>query len=240
MDERLSGAVLAAGHGQRLRDATGGIPKPLVDIGGRPLLLRQIEILGQIGVSPIHVIINSETYNLMLGRELRLPGDVELLIGDTANSMESLLRLGERIAPGRFLMMTVDAVLFAADIGRFVAKATKLIAKPGSRLDGALGVVQWRGDAGPLFVHIGADRVIDRFGEPRTRTVTAGVYLLSTGVFTHATEARSRGLNAMRRFLAMLVDRGFRFAAVEITRAIDVDTAADLTEAREMIVRGPE
>lgn len=238
MGGQLSGAILAAGHGQRLRDASRGIPKPLVDIGGQPLLLRQIQILVQIGVSPIHVIINSETNNLMLERELHLPGDVELLVGDTANSMESLLILGEHITPGLFLMMTVDALLHAADIRRFVTGATKIIAKPASRLDGALGVVQWRGDRGPLFVHIGADGIIDGFGEPRSRMVTAGVYLLSTGVFAHRTEARSRGLNAMRRFLAMLVDRGIRFAALEIPRAIDIDTAADLTEAREMIARG--
>src|SRR5271170_3700980 len=57
----LSGAILAAGRGERLRDASGGIPKPLVELGGEALLVRQSRALAALGVSPVHAIINSET-----------------------------------------------------------------------------------------------------------------------------------------------------------------------------------
>src|SRR2546430_525591 len=223
MAGRLSGAILAAGYGQRLRGASGGVPKPLVDLGGQPLLLRQVDVLTETGASPIHVIVNSETPRLMLERQLHSPNCVDLVIADTPNSMESLLRLGEHIAPGVFLLMTVDAILYARDVLRFVTNATKIMAKPGLRLSGALGVVQWRRDLNPLFVHIRADGVIGAFGEPQSPLVTAGVYLLSTGVFAHASEARTRGLNAMRGFLAFLLDKGIMFAALEVPRAIDID-----------------
>src|SRR5215468_10898821 len=99
MAGRLSGAILAAGRGQRLRPASGAVPKPLIDLGGQPLLLRQIDLLIKAGLSPIHVIVNSETRRMMHQRGLQPPNGVELLVGDTANSMESLLRLGEHIAP---------------------------------------------------------------------------------------------------------------------------------------------
>jgi len=173
----------------------------------------------------------------MRERELRAPEGVELLIRDTANSMESLLSLGESIAPGLFLLMTVDAVLSASDIKIFVTNATKIVANPGSRLDGALGVVKWGGDANPLFVRITPDGLITAFGESESPMVTAGIYLLSTAIFVHAAEARMRGLNAMRRFLAMLLDKGVRFAALEVPRAIDIDDAATLKAARDMIAR---
>jgi choline kinase len=237
---RLSGAILAAGHGQRLRRAGGGLPKPLVDLAGQPLLLRQIDLLVETGVNPIHVIVNSETDRLMSERDVRLPDGVELLIGDTANSMESLLKLGEHIAPGFFLLMTVDAVLYASDIRNFVTKATKLTARSRWPLDGALGVVQWRGDANPLFAQIAADGVITAFGESQSQMVTAGVYLLSTAVFVHAAEARMRGLDAMRRFFTLLLDKGMRLAALEVTRAIDIDDTEDLRAAHEMIARESE
>ena len=240
MADRLSGAILAAGRGQRLRPASGVVPKPLIDLGGQPLLLRQIDLLIKTGMSPIHVIVNSETRQVMYRRGLRLPDGVELLVRDTANSMESLLRLGEHIAPGFFILMTVDAVLYAADIRSFVTNATKIIANPGLRLDGALGVVKWRGDANPLFAQIADDGVITAFGARRSPMVTAGVYMFSTAIFVHATEARARGLDAMRRFLAMLLEKGARFAALEVARAIDVDDAADLNAAHEMIARESE
>lgn len=240
MAGRLSGAILAAGRGQRLRPASGAVPKPLIELGGQPLLLRQIDLLIKTGMSPIHVIVNSETHQMMRQRGLRLPDDVDLLVGDTANSMESLLRLGEHIAPGFFLLMTVDAVLYAADIRSFVTNATKIIGNPGSQLDGVLGVVKWRGDANPLFARIADDGVITAFGERQSPMVTAGVYLLSSAIFVHAAEARARGLDAMRRFLAMLLEKGARFAALELPRAIDVDDAVDLRAAHEMIARESE
>ena len=236
MAGRLSGAILAAGQGQRLRPASGAVPKPLIDLGGQPLLFRQIDLLIKTGVSPIHVIVNSETHQMMHQRGLRLPDSVKLTIGDTANSMESLLRLGEQIAPGFFLLMTVDAVLQAADVHDFVTNATKTIANPGLRLDGALGVVRWRGDAHPLFAQI-MDGVITALGEWQSPMVTAGIYLFSTAIFVHAAEARTRGLDAMRRFLAMLLEKGARFAAFEVPWAIDIDDAADLRAAHEMIIR---
>jgi choline kinase len=234
---RLSGAILAAGHGQRLRGASGGVPKPLIDLGGQPLLFRQIDLLMGTGLSPIHVIVNSETERLMRERELRAPEGVELLIRDTANSMESLLSLGERITPGLFLLMTVDAVLCASDVRIFVTNATEIVGNPGSRLDGALGVVEWGGDANPLFVRITPDGLITAFGESQSPMVTAGIYLLSTAIFVHAAEARMRGLNAMRRFLAMALDKGTRFTALEVPRAIDIDDAATLKAAQDMIAR---
>jgi NDP-sugar pyrophosphorylase family protein len=240
MAGRLSGAILAAGRGQRLRPASGAVPKPLIDLGGQPLLFRQIDLLIMTGVSPIHVIVNSETRRVMHQRGLRPPDNVELTVGDTTNSMESLLRLGEQIAPGFFLLMTVDAVLYAQDIRDFVTNATKSIANPGLRLDGALGVVKWRGDAHPLFAQIADDGVITAFGEQQSPMVTAGIYLFSTAIFVHAAEARMRGLDAMRRFLVMLLEKGARFAALEVPWAIDVDDAADLRAAHEMIARQSE
>lgn len=237
MAGRLSGAILAAGRGQRLRPASAELPKPLIDLDDQPLLLRQIRMLARAGVGPIHVIVNSETHRLMHQRGLRLPDQVELLVRDTANSMESLLGLGEQLAPGSFVLMTVDAVLYGWDIQTFVTNATKIIANPQLRLDGVLGVVKWRGDVNPLFAQIADDGIITAFGERQSRMVTAGVYLLSTAIFAHAAEAHLRGLGAMRRFLAMLLEKAMRFAALEVPQAIDVDDAADLKAAREMLAR---
>jgi NDP-sugar pyrophosphorylase family protein len=235
MDGRLSGAILAAGQGQRLRAASGGLPKPLVELCGQPLLVRQIDLLIEIGLSPIYVIVNSETDRLIRERGVAVPDGVELQVRDTANSMESLFSLGERIAAGFFLLITVDAILLASDLRSFVTNATKTIANPKTRLDGALGVVQWIGDANPLFVKTGAEGVITALGELQSAMVTAGIYLLSTAVFDYTREAHRRGLNAMRRFLDLLVEKGMRFAALEVQRAIDIDDAATLRAARAMI-----
>src|SRR5262249_225729 len=103
------------------------------------------------------------------------------------------------------------------------------------RLDGALGVVRWRGDLNPLFVQLREDGEISALGDRQSPTVTAGVYLFSTAIFGHGEEARRRGLDSMRRFLSMLLQRGMRFSGLEVACAIDVDDAADLSAAHQML-----
>ena len=50
--------IMAGGEGKRLHPITSSIPKPMVDIGGVPLLERQIESLVKAGVSNIYISLN--------------------------------------------------------------------------------------------------------------------------------------------------------------------------------------
>jgi choline kinase len=233
--ERLSGAVLAAGRGERLREASGGIPKALIELNGEPLLLRQVRMLGMTGACPIHIIINSETECLLRERRYKLPASVDLLVRNTPNSMESLLALGERIATRQFVLLTVDAVLHDEEFVKFVRDATNITTNAESRLDGALGVVRWRGDANPLFAHVADSGTIAALGHPESPTVTAGLYLLSSAIYRHAAEARQRRLDAMRQFLALLLEKSMRFAAIEVQNAIDLDDSTDLKEVHSLL-----
>ena len=69
--------------------------------------------------------------------------------------------------------------------------------------------------------------------------VTAGLYFLSTRIFDYAADARRAGLGALRRFLAMLIERGMALDAIEIDGSIDVDEASDLDAARAAIRKTP-
>ncbi len=48
--------ILAAGRGERLRPYTDHLPKPLLEVGGKPLIVRHLESLAAAGVC--EVIIN--------------------------------------------------------------------------------------------------------------------------------------------------------------------------------------
>ena len=278
MVDGLSGAIIAAGRGERLRDAVQGVPKPLVELAGETLLARQARAIAWVGASPVHVIVNSETAAMLHDRRCAqdrsrvrdgagapdregmhhrerptdgeraqskgegaddrggvLPPEVKLYVRDTPNSMESLLTLGEHIAPGRFLMATVDAILSRSELARFAKRAIELTDSGNpDALDGALGVVRWRGDKRPLFAKV-ADGVILALGDGEAPQVTAGLYLFSTRIFSFANEARAAGLDAMRQYLALLIRRGMRFAAIDLNDVIDVDEAADLDAARALV-----
>jgi hypothetical protein len=100
---------------------------------------------------------------------------------------------------------------------------------------GVLAVTRWRQEARALFADVTKDNLIARLGSVQTPMVTAGLYFLSTGVFDFADEAHRAGLDALRRFLAMLLEHRMQLGAIEIDGAIDVDEAADLEAARHAL-----
>ena len=52
--------ILAGGKGTRLAARLNGLPKPLIDIAGKPLLERQIELLKRAGIAEVVLLINHE------------------------------------------------------------------------------------------------------------------------------------------------------------------------------------
>ena len=234
MVKKLQGAIIAAGRGERLRNSTRtDIPKPLVKLGGEEMLLRQARALLDAGVSSVVAVINSETARVASEMALEVPPSVRLVVRDTANSMETMLALADVLEPGWFVAATVDAVIPQAELARFVNESRRKIEDGRDKnLVGVLAVTRWRGEAKPLFADVTENGLILRLGNRQTSMVTAGLYFLSSRVFDYAADARRAGLDALRRFLALIIERGMRLDAIEIDGSIDVDEASDLDAAR--------
>jgi choline kinase len=225
----FQGAIIAAGRGDRLRRSGGAtLPKPLVELGGVTLLERQAGEMLAAGASEVLAVINSET--AALAREVAFPSALRIVVRDTESSMESLFTLGENLAPGHFLLATVDTVVAQAEFARFLNSAQERTSA--GKFDGALAVTRWRGDRKPLFTNVNQEGLIESLGEKETTMVTAGIYWLPTRIFRLVQRARARRLSALRGFLAMLVEEGVRLGAIEVAGAIDIDEAADLEAAR--------
>ncbi len=236
MVKGLQGAIIAAGRGERLRNSTrDDIPKPLVKLGGEAMLSRQARALIAAGASSVVAVINSETARVASENEmaLEIAPSIRLMVRDTANSMETMLALGEMLEPGWFIAATVDAVIPQAELARFVNESRKKIEDcREKKLAGVLAVTRWRGEAKPLFADVTENGLIVRLGNRQTSMVTAGLYFLSTRVFDYGADARRAGLDALRRFLALIIERGMQLEAIEIEGSIDVDEAPDLDAAR--------
>ena len=49
-------AIVAGGKGTRLKDVSGEIPKPMVPVGGKPVLQHQVELLARWGAREVHIL----------------------------------------------------------------------------------------------------------------------------------------------------------------------------------------
>jgi len=232
----MQGAIIAAGRGERLRITRDDLPKPLVELGGETMLVRQARALLTTGASSVVAVINSETARAADRMNLVTPPGVKIVIKDTANSMETMLTLGAWLAPGWFIAATVDSIVPASQLARFVSEAKRIVEhRSDEGVAGALCVTRWRGDRKPLFADVSKEGLITRLGSEETSSVTAGLYFLHTRIFALAGEARRAGLDALRRFLSLLIDNQMKLYAVEVAGAIDVDEQSDLEAARRAI-----
>jgi mannose-1-phosphate guanylyltransferase len=58
-NSRLHALILAAGYGRRLAPLTDSVPKPLLPVGGVPLLARIIEDVLALGLEQYEIVINT-------------------------------------------------------------------------------------------------------------------------------------------------------------------------------------
>jgi choline kinase len=102
----MQAVILAAGMGNRLRAITGGKAKALLEVGGRPLILHQLEALADHGVGPVLVIVGyqAEEVQAVIGER------AETLVNERYAETNSLysLWLARKWIKGPFLLLNCD------------------------------------------------------------------------------------------------------------------------------------
>lgn len=114
--------ILAGGKGTRLAEHLKGLPKPLVDLAGIPLLERQIRHLAQFGIDDIVVLVNYAADTIARFFEQRKDLGVHVTLvddGEPRGTAGAVLACLDRLAD-RFLVIYGDT-LFNIDVARFVA-----------------------------------------------------------------------------------------------------------------------
>lgn len=114
--------ILAGGKGTRLRERLGDLPKPLVNICGKPLLERQIELLKRYGYSRVLILVNHAAQRVVdfcvarehWGLEIECIND-----GEPRGTAGALLAVMDRLDE-EFLVVYGDTML-EVDLQRFQA-----------------------------------------------------------------------------------------------------------------------
>jgi NDP-sugar pyrophosphorylase family protein len=227
----LRGGIIAAGDGDRLRAAGYAMPKPLVPVGGEPLLVRLIANFAAAGIGELTVIVNDFGRACCDILTQRFPDlEVRCIVKTTRSSLESFFEVAHDPSPGRMLIATVDAVCAADDFVRFVAAA---VARPPEAT--VLGITPLVSDEKPFWVNMAAGGRVQALGGTTGDFVTAGFYLVPDRV-RRMTPAPH--LTRLREFLASLALTGERLYGEIIDTVVDVDRAEDVVLAEALIRAG--
>lgn len=233
----MKAGIIAAGLGERLRDAGITTPKPLIEVDGRPLIDHALDAIAAAGIAEAACIFNAEPGSDAVEahcRARRSGPQLDIIRRTTPSSMESLFALAPALGAGPALVLTVDAIFAPAILTEFVAAAQRH-----RDADVVLAATHFIDDEKPLRIALAGDGRVTALGAGAGASplITAGFYVFSPRVFTEIDAARRLALTALRQWLGHLVERGYRCYGAAIGKTVDVDRPEDIATA-EAFVRG--
>lgn len=229
-------AIIAAGEGSRLVQEGVKLPKPLVDLDGRPMIGRLIDIFMSHNPESLSVIVNeqmTEVAHYLRSRSYPVP--MRLIVKSTPSSMHSFHEVSRHFGSGKFCLTTVDTIFRSDDFGGYIGAFER------SRADGFMAVTPFIDDEKPLYVDVDpADMRVTAFLDTPpaggARYVSGGVYGLTAPVALQVLEkCIASGSSRMRNYQRALVAEGLDLRAYAIDKIMDVDHAGDIEKARRFL-----
>lgn len=226
--------IIAAGNGSRLAQEGSERPKPLVEIGGEPMIGRLMGIFFRSGAERLSVVINESMTQVRRYLEsLDLPVDVTLTVKNTKGSLHSLSEACKWIRSEKFCIATVDSVF---DEREFKAYVKAFEADDG--YDGYMAVTSFIDDEKPLYVDVDEKMEIKTFRDrpwAGAEYVSGGVYCLGQKALGVLRDSLDKGIDDMSDYQRALVQGGLRLKACPFDKIIDVDHLHDVETANQYI-----
>ncbi|MBA2623879.1 MAG: NTP transferase domain-containing protein [Chthoniobacterales bacterium] len=231
--------ILMAGAGSRLGAAGGAPAKPLVRIGGRPLICYALDVFERAGVRRLHVVLGANSERLMAELEPLLPAEMSLnaIVNPDwrkQNGVSVLSAVGQVRAPF-FLAMgdhlfefSILETLLSRGDRRLVNLAIDRKVESIFDLDDAMKV-QTQGDG---IVAIAKDLA-------KYNAIDTGVFLCSEEIFIYLQRVRAQWGDCSLSDGVRLLAADEKMRAVDIGEAWwqDVDTPEMLARAEQESAR---
>ncbi|WP_337287652.1 NTP transferase domain-containing protein [Candidatus Methylomirabilis sp.] len=225
----ITGGIIAAGEGSRLKRDGLRMPKSMVPVADIPLIERVVGNFVKAGITQLQIIFNEDDRECATFVRERFPNlDIQCIVKTTCSSYESFWEVGRRSGPGRVLMSTVDWICPEPAFHRFVDQAISC-----RQASVVLAVTPFVADEKPLWVNLDPSGRVTAIGGASGDVVTAGLYLVSGAIFSKAPHPSTLG--RLRDFLTWLVAEGEPVYGVVIDKVVDVDRAEDLQLAETLL-----
>lgn len=219
--------IMAGGAGMRLRPLTERIPKPMVDIGGVPLLERQVVRLARSGISRVFLAVNylSHVIEEHFGDGSRFGVQIDYLREkETLGTAGALALLPVR--PDRPVLVMNGDILTTSNFASLLAfhqrhSADVTVAAIDHHISIPYGVIQ---ADGPYVTQL-TEKPAQRF------LCNAGIYALAPGVFARLPARPAFGMPDLVADCLAAARQVAVFPLHEYWS--DIGTPADLEKARE-------
>lgn len=226
-------AIIAAGEGSRLIQEGIKIPKPMIEISGKPMVERIFQLAMDAGSKTIHIIINENSHELKKYIELKKSiYPINLIIKSTLSSLHSLYELSRCTKDDSFCLSTADTVFNEGEFMKFINYA-----KQNMDVSGVIAVTGFIDDEKPLYVKVDENELISEFSDINNshKLITGGLYYFRPVIYDTLESAVNSGSMHLRNFLKMLILDGHSLKSYKFSKMIDVDHKKDIESAEEFV-----
>lgn len=224
--------LMAGGAGQRLRPLTESVPKPLLRVGGKPLLEIMVERLRDAGVREFHITVHhkSEMIEEHFGDGSRFGVRIRYVRETTPLGTAGALTLLEDIPTEPFFLVNGD-ILTKCDFRSLLEFHQR------SGADMTLGTVHHAGELPYGIIEVEGDRLVRMVEKPRLEfLINSGIYVVEPRAIAHV--PRERYFDATE-LIAALAAAGRLVAAFPITDYwLDVGRHDDFHKADRDVAEG--
>lgn len=228
-------AIISAGEGSRLSQEGSQLPKPLVEINGKAMIDRLVDIFIANGAEQIVIIINNEvqmTKNHLAELKAKSPVPVEVVVKTTPSSMHSFFELSRYLKDDKFCLTTVDTIFGEDEFSKYITEFKS------SDKDGLMAVTDYIDDEKPLYISTDENLRITGFHDTMTegcKYISGGIYCLTPKAVSTLERCIEKGMSRMRNFQRELVADGLDLKAYPFTKILDVDHVSDIAKAEEFL-----
>lgn len=228
-------AIISAGEGSRLSQEGSQLPKPLVEINGKAMIDRLVDIFIANGAEQIVIIINNEvqmTKNHLAELKAKSPVHVEVVVKTTPSSMHSFFELSRYLKDDKFCLTTVDTIFGEDEFSKYITEFKS------SDKDGLMAVTDYIDDEKPLYISTDENLKITGFHDTMTegcKYISGGIYCLTPKAVSTLERCIEKGMSRMRNFQRELVADGLDLKAYPFTKILDVDHVSDIAKAEEFL-----
>lgn len=228
--------ILAAGNGQRIHALGHDVPKPLLNVGGRPLIAHALHQAEQAGCEEAVIVLGhgADRLEKELAR-MAPPLSIRLVLNPNYHLPNGMsLLAAEPYAEERFFLQMADHVFNAPVLPQLLD--ADLDGAAGLLVDPSLGELD-EADATKVRLQEGHVTEIGKELLPYD-AVDAGCFLLDRRVFAALRSVRGESASVSAGMEQLARARALRAVPLTGVRWVDVDTPVDWKRAEALLMCG--
>lgn len=239
----MKGVILAAGEGTRLRPRTDEIPKPLVEVGGEPLLTHCLETLRELCIDEVVIVVGykGDRIKERYGESFR-GSDISYAHQPEQDGLAHAVLAARDHVDSDFVVLNGDNI-YSGNLGEAIDRHRRMDADITFPVDDVSREAAKRGAVCELDEDGRVTGLVEKPTEPPSTSVPTAFYVLPPEIFPACRIVRpsARGEYELPDAIDLLIYSGYGVETVPFEGwKLNINTEHDIERAERRLSRSDD